>query len=198
LARARGENFSVSELTDLTRQRGYIRDEARPSDVTLRDVLLREWEIVQTAKEGVASYHPLVANPRDANPKLDDEQRKALDALLSSTNAISVFRGGAGTGKSFVLSELVEQLKQAGRRVVVLAPQRQQVVSMEKAGFPSTSTVASFLLKGELAERAVVVVDEAGQIGGRQMLELIRLPAHPRRRVPHHPSSRRARYFRPG
>src|SRR5207244_3632148 len=27
----------------------------------------------------------------------------------------------------------------------------------------------------ELAERAVVVVDEAGQIGGRQMLELIRL-----------------------
>src|SRR5881394_1411824 len=46
---------------------------------------------------------------------------------------------------------------------------------MEKAGFPSSSTVASFLLKGELAERAVVVVDEAGQIGGRQMLELIRL-----------------------
>ena len=43
LGRARGENFSVSELTDVTRQRGYIRDEARPGEVTLRDVLLREW-----------------------------------------------------------------------------------------------------------------------------------------------------------
>jgi ATP-dependent exoDNAse (exonuclease V) alpha subunit len=152
-----------------------IRDSERPGEVTLRDVLLREWEIVQTAKEGVGDCHPLVSNPRPANPKLDNEQREALDALLCSTNRVSVFRGGAGTGKSFVLRELVEQVQQAGRRVVVLAPQRQQVVSMEKAGFPSASTVASFLLKGELAERAVVVVDEAGQIGGRQMLELIRL-----------------------
>jgi len=67
---------------------------------------------------------------------LDDEQRKALDALLSSTSAVSVFRGGAGTGKSFVLRELVEQLRESGRRVVVLAPQRQQVVDMEKAGLP--------------------------------------------------------------
>src|SRR5207248_261058 len=84
-------------------------------------------------------------------------------------------RGGAGTGKSFVLREAAEQIQQAGQCVVVLAPQRQQVVSMEQAGFPLPLTVASFLLKRALAERAVVVVDEAGQIGGRQMLELIRL-----------------------
>ena len=86
-----------------------------------------------------------------------------------------MFRGGAGTGKSFVLRELVEQLRLSGRGVVILAPQRQQVVEMEKAGFPSPTTVASFLTKGELADSAVIVVDEAGQIGGRQMLELVRL-----------------------
>ena len=175
LGRARGEGFSVSELKDFTERRGYIRDEERPGAVTLSEVLLREWEIVQTAKEGVGDAWALVANPRPANPKLDDEQRGALDALLSSINTVSVFRGGAGTGKSFVLHELVEQLQDSGRRVVVLAPQRQQVVEMEKAGFPSPSTVANFILKRELAERAVVVVDEAGQIGGRQMLELMRL-----------------------
>ena len=183
LGRARGGNFPVSELTDFTRQRGYIRDEAHPGEVTLRDVLLREWEIVQTAKDGVAASHPLVANPRPVNPMLDDEQRKALDALLSSTDAISLFRGGAGTGKSFVLRELVDQVQQAGRRVVVLAPQRQQVVDMDKAGFPSPSTIASFLLRRELAEHVVVVVDEAGQIGGRQMLELLRLARERNARV---------------
>jgi conjugative relaxase-like TrwC/TraI family protein len=175
LGRARGESFLVSELTEFTRQRGYIRGEARPGEVTLRDVLLREWEIVQTAKDGVAACHPLVANPRPVKATLDDEQHKALDALLSSSNAVSVFRGGAGTGKSYVLRELVEQLRESGRRVVVLAPQRQQVVDMEKAGLLSPSTVANFLLKGELARGAVVVVDEAGQIGGRQMLKLLRL-----------------------
>jgi conjugative relaxase-like TrwC/TraI family protein len=183
LGRARGETFSVSELTDFTRQRGYIRDEARPGEITLRDVLLREWEIVQTAKDGVAASHPLVANPRPMNPMLDDEQRKALDALLSSTDTISLFRGGAGTGKSFVLRELVEQIQQAGRPVVVLAPQRQQVVDMGKTGIPSPSTVASFLLKRELVADAVVVVDEAGQIGGRQMLELMRLVREKNARV---------------
>ena len=63
LGRARGESFSVSELKEFTQRRGYIRDEARPGEVTLREVLLREWEIVQTAKEGVGDCLPLVANP---------------------------------------------------------------------------------------------------------------------------------------
>jgi conjugative relaxase-like TrwC/TraI family protein len=175
LGRARGEGFSIAELKEFTARRGYIRDEERPGAVTLREVLLREWEIVQTTKEGVADSWPLVATPRPMNPQLDDEQRRALDGLLSSINTVSLFRGGAGTGKSFVLRELVEQLRQSGRHVAVLAPQRQQVVEMDKAGFGSPSTVASFLLKRELASGAVVVVDEAGQIGGRQMLELIRL-----------------------
>ena len=175
LGRARGEGFSVSDLKEFTQRRGYIRDEARPGEVTLREVLLREWEIVQTAKEGVGDCLPLVSNPRPANPQLDNEQRQALESLLRSTNGVSVFRGGAGTGKSFVLRELVEQLRQSGRGVVVLAPQRQQVVEMEKAGFPSPTTVANFLIKRELADSAVIVVDEAGQIGGRQMLELVRL-----------------------
>jgi conjugative relaxase-like TrwC/TraI family protein len=175
LSRARGEDFSVAELKGFTGRCGYIRDTERPGEVTKRDVLMREWEIVQTAKEGVGDCWPLVANPLPANPKLDDEQRKALEGLLGSTNLVSVFRGGAGTGKSFVLHELVRQIEQSGRPVAVLAPQRQQVVDMEKAGFPSPATVASFLTKAELPERAVIVVDEAGQIGGRQMLALLRL-----------------------
>ena len=183
LERARGQHFSIAELKEFTNQRGYIRNDERTAEITLRDVLLREWEIVQTAKDGVAACHPLVANPRPPNPKLDDEQREALDALLGSTNVVSVFRGGAGTGKSFVLCELVKQVQQAGRPVVILAPQRQQVVDMEKAGLPSPSTIASFLLKRELVVGAVVVVDEAGQIGGRQMLELLRLAREENSRI---------------
>src|SRR5205814_2746095 len=73
LGRARGESFSVSELTEFTGRRRYIRDEQRPGEVTMREALLREWEIVQTAKEGVAACHPLVVNPRAVNLALDDE-----------------------------------------------------------------------------------------------------------------------------
>jgi ATP-dependent exoDNAse (exonuclease V) alpha subunit len=54
---------------------------------------------------------------------------------------------------------------------------------MEKAGFPLPSTVASFLLKCEMASGALIVVDEAGQIGGRQMLELLRVAREKNARV---------------
>jgi conjugative relaxase-like TrwC/TraI family protein len=183
LERGRGENFTLAELKELTRQRNYVRNPERPNEVTLRDVLLRELEIVQCVKDGTGTCGALVDNPSLVNPKLDDEQHKALAALLGSINTVSLFRGGAGTGKSFVLRELVEQVRQTGRTVVVLAPQRQQVVDMEGAGFPSPTTVANFLLKGELSAGAVVVVDEAGQIGGRQMHQLLRLARERHARV---------------
>ena len=137
LEHGRGENFSVAELKEFTRRRPYIRNSERPAEVTLREVLLREMEIVQTVKDGAGNCRPLVEHSYTANPKLDEEQRLALDALLRSTNAVSLFRGGAGTGKSFVLRELVGHIRQSGRRVVVLAPQRQQIVDMERDGFPS-------------------------------------------------------------
>ena len=183
LERGRGENFTIAELKEFTRRRPYIRNVERPAEVTLREVLLREMEIVQTVKDGAGNCRPLMEHPYIANPKLDGEQRLALDALLRSTHAVSLFRGGAGTGKSFVLRELVGQVQCSGKGVVVLAPQRQQVVAMERDGFSSPATVSNFLLKQELAEGAVVVVDEAGQIGGHQMSELLRLARERNARV---------------
>ncbi len=175
LEHARGREVTIADIRAVTNRRNYLRIDDQPGKVTTREHLLREWEIVQTAKEGFGDCLPLVWNPRPVNPKLDEEQRQALKALVSNTNRVSIFRGGAGTGKSFVLRELVEQVRDGGRKVAVLAPQRQQVVDMERAGFPSPATVANFLMKRELAEGAAVIVDEAGQIGGRQMLQLIRL-----------------------
>jgi conjugative relaxase-like TrwC/TraI family protein len=183
LERGRGENFSIAELKKFTRQRPYIRNSERPAEVTLREVLLCEWEIVQIVKVGAGNCRPLLEHSGATDPKLDEEQRLALDALVRSTNAVSLFRGGAGTGKSFLLRELVRQVQLSGKRVVVLAPQRQQVVDMERAGFPSPTTVTNFLLRGELAEGAVIVVDEAGQIGGRQMVDLLRLASERNARV---------------
>lgn len=183
LERGRGENFSVSELKEFTGKRPYLRRAEHSHEVTTREVLSRELEIVQVVKDGVETCRPFLEDSFTPNLKLDDEQHSALNALLHSTNTVSLFRGGAGTGKSFVLRELVEQLQQTGRSVVTLAPQRQQVVDMEKAGFPLPATIASFLLKGELTTGAVVIVDEAGQIGGRQMHRLLQLAQERKARV---------------
>jgi hypothetical protein len=64
-----------------------------------------------------------------------------FERLLASTNEVTLFRGGAGTGKSFVLRELAAQVLENGRPVIVLAPQRQQVVdSGAVARSPSASS----------------------------------------------------------
>jgi len=177
LERARGQDVSLADLQAVTQQRGYVRFKDHPGKVSTREHLLREWEMVEIAKTGIGECHSLVWEPKPFNPKLEAEQREALDNLLGNINLVSIFRGGAGTGKSFVLRELVGQIRDSGRGVVVLAPQRQQVLDMELDGFPSPMTVASFLAKYELPKGTVVIVDEAGQIGGNQMLELLRLVA---------------------
>src|SRR5919108_2400107 len=175
LERMRGTAVTLERLKALTSSRGYIRDTRHATEVTLPTVLRREREILLAAQEGVSAWHPLVRAQVPVNPGLDDEQRVALQTLLKSRDAITLFRGGAGTGKSFVLRELVRCLETQRRRVVVLAPQRQQVEGLMQAGFPSPTTVADFLVREAMPENAVVVVDEAGQIGGNQMLQLIRL-----------------------
>jgi conjugative relaxase-like TrwC/TraI family protein len=175
LERARGQDVSLADLQAVTQKRGYLRFDEHPGKVSTREHLHREWEIIQTVREGVGGCYPLVWEPNSFNPELDGEQREALAALVSNRSRVAVFRGGAGTGKSFVLRELVGQIRDDGRGVIVLAPQRQQVLDMERNGFPSPLTVASFLQRKELEEGTVVIVDEAGQIGGKPMLELLRL-----------------------
>ena len=175
LERARGRDVSLADIQAVTRQRGYLRFDHHPGQVSTREHLERELQIVCAVRQGISDCYPLVWEPKPFDPKLDEEQREALAALLSNRNRASVFRGGAGTGKSFVLRELVGQIRDSGRGVVVLAPQRQQVLDMERDGFPAPATVTSFLARRELAEGAVIIVDEAGQLGGKTMLELIRL-----------------------
>jgi hypothetical protein len=57
---------------------------------------------------------------------------------------------------------------------VVVAPQRQQVHHLQKDGL-AAQTLSQLLMNKQLPRNPVVLVDEAGQIGGRQLRELIRL-----------------------
>lgn len=97
-----------------------------------------------------------------------------MGKILRSRDFITLFRGGAGTGKSFTLKEVERGLAAAKRPVVVLAPQRQQVQDLQADGLAG-NTLAHFLKQNQLAQDAVVIVDEAGQVGARQLAELIRV-----------------------
>ena len=170
LESARGSSLSLADIKKETMSRVYLRD--GNDKVAHRDVLAREWEIVQVAQDGIGRHAPLATVV--GNSGLAEDQHRALDAILKSTDFISIFRGGAGTGKSFVLRAVQQAIDRTNRPSVVLAPQRQQVIDLARDGLNQTQTVRECLQRGDLAERAVVIVDEAGQIDGRQLLDLIR------------------------
>jgi conjugative relaxase-like TrwC/TraI family protein len=173
LEHARGQNLSASEIQDVTRERGYIRDEQFHGQITTREVMERELNIVRLSQYRMHQYEPLSPGYRPANRSLDDEQRKAVEQILSSCDFVTLFRGGAGTGKSFTLREVKAGLNQAGHVVQVLAPQHQQVADLERDGFNHTETVSAFLTRRSMPRGVIVLVDEAGQIGGEQMLRLL-------------------------
>jgi conjugative relaxase-like TrwC/TraI family protein len=173
LEAARGSSTSLTEIKEETALREYLR--SGEDKVAHRDVLAREWEIVQAARDGIGAYAPLSPRIADTDDQLTPEQSTALDSILWSADFITLFRGGAGTGKSFVLKRVQQALDTAGSASVVLAPQRQQVIDLNREGLTGTATVAECLQRRDLPDRAIVIVDEAGQLSGRQLFDLIDL-----------------------
>ncbi|MBU6410932.1 MAG: relaxase domain-containing protein, partial [Verrucomicrobia bacterium] len=172
LEHGRGDNFSLKQLQKLTTQKSYVRNETLPGKVTTHRTLEREQRIVAAAQNGRNQFEPFNPNHPIQNACLDKEQRQAADKILASRDFVTLFRGGAGTGKSFTLKEVRQGLRQADHAVHIIAPQRQQVFDLQKGLNCSAATVSEFLTRGEMDSGAIIIVDEAGQIGAKQMLQL--------------------------
>ncbi|MEP6668764.1 MAG: MobF family relaxase [Chthoniobacter sp.] len=173
LSSGRGAAFTIEELKAATAGRDYIRTES--GKVSRHDVLAREWQLVELAREGTCRHAPFTAQDSWQRDDLAPDQQRAFAQILSSADFVTLFRGGAGTGKSYVLRRVQEALSVAGRASVVLAPQRQQVLDLGRDGLANGQTVSEFLQRGTVLKGAVVIVDEAGQIGGKQLLALLQL-----------------------
>jgi len=143
LARGRGENFDLGALRSAIEARGYLREDGT-TKLTSREVLRDELEIVVAAHDGRGRHRALNAD-HHCSPVLSAEQKAAVERILGSRDFITLFRGGAGTGKSFALKEIVRGLAAASRPATVLAPQRQQVGDLQADGLPA-ETLSRFLV----------------------------------------------------
>ncbi|HVT83277.1 MAG TPA: MobF family relaxase [Phycisphaerae bacterium] len=170
LERGRGLDFDLGALREVVEKRGYLWEKGTDR-LTSPEVMRWESEVVVAAHDG-RNRHVALNPDYQVSSALSTEQSAAVGKILRSRDFITLFRGGAGTGKSFTLKEVERGLTAAKSPVVVLAPQRQQVQDLEADGL-AANTLAQFLQQKQLARDAVVIVDEAGQIGARQLAELI-------------------------
>lgn len=172
LERLRGESFALDDLKEATDGKPYLRDPDKLKDLSIKPVLDRENAIVHLAREGSGAFLPLLPDwPGDE--RLGSEQADAARTLLGVGDSIILFRGRAGTGKSFTLRTVHDVLKTEGYAVQVLAPQRQQVEGLILDGMAGAQTLSAFLTRRRMERGAILIVDEAGQIGGKDMLALL-------------------------
>lgn len=109
---------------------------------------------------------------RDLN--VSKEQRVALETCLK--HQVSCMVGGAGTGKSFVTAEIINQLEKNGKHVVVLAPThkaREALQSKIKGSKVVVKTIHSFVYNPSNCD--AIVIDESGMLSTPMFAKLMRI-----------------------
>ncbi|MBR9804061.1 AAA family ATPase, partial [bacterium] len=107
----------------------------------------------------------------------NDGQKEAVRHVLSTRDRMMIIRGVAGTGKTTLEQEIGEALAEVGVPVVALAQsvKASREVLRNEAGFAEADTVARFLKDEKMragAKNGVILVDEASQLGTRDMLRV--------------------------
>ena len=156
----------------LARHPGLLR---KNGTVTTEEARQREKQLIALVNAGVGSA-PALHRGFVAAATLTREQREVVDFLLRSTDGVMGLKGGAGTGKTFTLTEVIRGIEARDKSVRILAPSTGAVEVWRDDRFPTAETVQRFLVDPGMQERTrgqVVIVDEAGLLSVRQMLSLV-------------------------
>lgn len=113
-----------------------------------------------------------------ASRTLSDEQKAALKHITQDSGRIAVVQGIAGAGKSYMLDAAREAWERDGYAVRGAALAGKAAEGLEKSSAIPSQTLHSLELelhqgKTTLDAKTVIVIDEAGMVGSRQMAELV-------------------------
>ena len=143
--------------------------------VTTHEIIAEEKAILEFLSKSKSSCFAMSPWYHVENEKLDDDQRKAVEAILQNSNAVIAIEGKAGTGKTTLMTEAISAMQSAGQNIFTFAPTSQAVEVLKKEGFEQSETIQQFLINAELqnqARNSVLWIDEAGLLSTREMRKL--------------------------
>lgn len=153
-------------------------DEEQRKRYTTKGMLALETRMIEQA-EGQASRgaHSVTAVHQEAalaERSLSEEQWEAFSHVMKGERDIACVVGFAGTGKSYMLGAAREAWEAEGYRVLGMTLSGIAAENLMGSARIESYTVANRLWRWErdkerLTARDVVVVDEAGMLGSRQM-----------------------------
>lgn len=168
---------------DVAGHESVIRLQSDRGDrITTLEVLAREQGMLERA-ERMASQerHAITPEQLAASAKwatLRPEQKEVV-AHVTMAKDLAVIQGWAGTGKTYAAGAAVEAWRAAGYEVVGAAPSNQATKELAAgAGLDSAMNTTKLLMEldrgnFQLTDKTVLMVDEAGMVGSRQMAEIL-------------------------
>jgi ATP-dependent exoDNAse (exonuclease V) alpha subunit len=128
---------------------------------------------IETMLNGQADHRPIIESDRGKSVadaiaerqalRLNENQRAAVEAILTSRDQISGLQGGAGTGKTTALSVLREAAQREGYEVRGFAPTTRAAQQLAESGI-QTETLQKFVRRRDeqpTNRNRLFVVDEA-------------------------------------
>jgi conjugative relaxase-like TrwC/TraI family protein len=147
---------------------------------TTRDMLAVERELIDSSlarrydRAGKANGKAI--NDALADRSLSEEQRRVVVDLCDGRGGVAVVRAPAGTGKTFALDAAREAWQTSGLTVVGCALSARAALELQDQAGIDSLTIARLRQRlgdsAQLPYRGVLVVDEAGMVGTRELAEL--------------------------
>lgn len=138
----------------------------------------RERDILTLEAAGRGQVAPLMTRETVqaalAGKTLNEDQRGVVQQVLTGTDRVAGVQGRAGTGKTTTLRAVHDLASAEGLKLVGVAPSRGAAGELAATGIAS-QTIAALHTRGYagLDGRTLLVVDEAGMVGARDMHALL-------------------------
>ena len=154
--------------------------ERKPREATTARMLELEKSNLQTMLDGQGRHNPIVRDDsrrtvdeitKRQQLRLNDNQREAVEQILTSKDQIIGLQGGAGTGKTTALSVLREAAANEGYGVRGFAPTTRATKQLAESGIQS-ETLQKFIRRRQEApthHKRLFVLDESSLASTRNL-----------------------------
>ncbi|NGX62051.1 MAG: ATP-dependent RecD-like DNA helicase [Chlamydiae bacterium] len=144
---------------------------------TTQEIVQEEKQIIRVADRLITQPAPKLLNPPDPS-NLTPEQKQAYQNILQGKK-LSLLEGHAGTGKSYLLTALKQAYEAEGHTVRGFGPDSTTSQVLQEKGFSEAENIYRFLFslqngKRTIHKNEVWILDEAGKLGSRPLLELLK------------------------
>ncbi|MBL6748952.1 MAG: conjugative relaxase [Nevskia sp.] len=148
--------------------------------LTTPEALKIERRILQIERDGRNALKPIAAPEAVArhlsDARLTVGQAQAVELAATSPHRVNGIQGYAGSGKTTALHSFKSLAKEHGYQLIGLAPSHSAVKALNGAGIESRTLQGWLSEKDDgkaLSERSIVVLDEAGLVGNRNLLSTL-------------------------